>query len=422
MIHTSHLPSTNGIYMFYAGDTPIYIGKSVNIKARVKSHIEGAKRDSKERAIVDGSDRVEYTVTDSEFSALLLESELIQKHKPKYNVRWRDDKSYLYIKITRKDPYPTCRITRKERDPHALYYGPFPSSRIATNILREIRKVFPYCTQKAGAKGACFYRKIGQCDPCPAEIARISDPTQRAIATKKYRTNIKSIIRILDGRMGLVKDMLHKEMLRASKRESFEEAIRLRTRLRRLEFSIIRRAFDRGYLEEYNRTERQLESLQSLLRHYISVGSLRRIECYDMSTLLFKDSTASMVVFTDGLSDKKSYRRFRIKNPQAQSDFDMFCETIRRRFKNRWEHPNLLVLDGGKPQLRTVMSVLTELGISIPVIGIAKRPDRLIVGETLTTVRPPREHEGFQLLQEMRDEAHRFAKKYHTYLRGKKMV
>src|SRR3990167_2130285 len=123
-------PTTTGIYIFKENKIPVYIGKSVNIRARLKSHFENAKIDAKEKSIIEASDAIEFIITDSEFKALILESKFIQKYKPKYNVRWRDDKSYLYIKITRNVPYSKIFITRRESDKNALYFGPFSSVRV----------------------------------------------------------------------------------------------------------------------------------------------------------------------------------------------------------------------------------------------------------------------------------------------------
>ena len=171
-----NVPSMIGVYIFESKNTPIYIGKSINLKARLISHFEAAKIDSKTSGYVDGADSISYYLTDSEFKALLLESKLIQRFKPKYNVRWRDDKSYLYIKATLKDTYPKFFITRRERQKEALYFGPFQSVKVATSILREIRKVFPFCTQNKITNQRCFYSKIKLCHPCPNEIEKITDP------------------------------------------------------------------------------------------------------------------------------------------------------------------------------------------------------------------------------------------------------
>jgi excinuclease ABC subunit C len=421
-LSVKELPSTNGVYIFLSGKTPVYIGKSVNIKARVKSHIENTKKDSKERAIIESSDSIKFHITDSEFSALLLESQMIQKFKPKYNVRWRDDKSYLYIKITYKDVYPKVFITRKENDAKAIYFGPFASLYVAEDILKEIRKIFPFCTQKKISKQGCFYAKIKQCNPCPNLIEKETDLNLKNELIKEYKKNIRQVKGVLEGKVDKVINELHKKIKILTKNKDYEQAILYRNKLFRIEGVLMRKHFDANSPDLYNNSEKRLIELKNLLNKYIEIDNLQRIECFDMSTLAFENSTASMVVFTDGLSNKKEYRRFKIRNEKAYSDFDMFNEVIDRRFKQNWEHPQLLIVDGGKPQLRAVKKVLANLKIEIPLIGIAKRPDRIVIGESLLTIRPPRNNQGFQLVSAMRDEAHRFAKKYHTHLRNKKML
>ena len=422
MLSVDHLPSTNGVYTFLQKGTPIYIGKSVNIKARVKSHLENAKQDPKEAAIISQSDDLTYIITDSELNALLLESKLIQTHKPKYNVRWRDDKSYLYIKITTKETYPKITVTRKESDPKAVYFGPFASMRVATGILREIRKVFPFCTQKNITKQGCFYSKIKLCDPCPNVIERTADLLDKESLVKQYKLNIRNVQNVLEGKTDVVIKKLYKTIQDLTQENRYEQAIGYRDRLRRLEGMSIQRSYGHDALEEYNVSEKRKQGLMNLLSPYMNLNKLDRIECYDMSTLLFEYSTASLVVFTDGLSDKKEYRRFRIKNPQANSDFDMFKEVIARRLKRSWPLPDLLIVDGGKPQLQAVVPLIREVYPNLPIIGMAKRPDRIVLGDTLMTIRPPRNHPGFRLVQQMRDESHRFAKSYHLHLRKKNMV
>lgn len=418
-----HVPTTNGVYIFEQNGKPIYIGKSINLKARLISHFEAAKVDPKASGYVDNADTISFYLTDSEFKALILESELIQKHRPKYNVRWMDDKSYLYIKVTIKDEFPKFFVTRRENEKNNMYFGPFPSVKVATNLLREIRKVFPFCTQKKISKTPCFYSKIKMCHPCPNVISQIEDKEERKKLTKEYKDNIKQVIKVLEGKVDTVVKQLYLKIDELTKEQQFEEAIWYRDRLYRLEGIILRRKFDTEYIDTFNSSEKQVESLLKLLSPYLPLTKLDRIECYDMSTFQFKESTASMVVFTQGLSDKKEYKRFKIKNEKAESDFEMFDEVIRRRLKNNWPMPDLFVIDGGKPQIRTVLKVFKEMDITIPLIGIAKRPDRIILGEgDLLSVRPNTDHAGFRLLQALRDESHRFAKKYHVHLRNKKML
>lgn len=420
----NELPTTTGIYLFISKGELIYIGKSVNLKARLLSHLENAKLDAKEAAIVNNADKIEIIVTDSEFKALLLESQLISKHKPKYNVRWRDDKSYLYIKVTTKETYPKFYLTRRENFPDSLYFGPFPSVRTATNILREIRKVFPFCAQRRVGKQPCFYSKIGQCKPCPNFIESIKDPEEKKEFKKNYRHNVKQATKVLEGKTDLVLTNLYKELKVLTKEENYEDAIQVRNRIYRLEGLIHGKRLEPDMITDYNKSEESTTRLKSILeRFFPQLTELHRVECYDVSNLSQKDATASMVVFTDGLINKKEYRKFKIKNEKAQSDFEMMFEVLQRRFKNNWDKPDLIVVDGGKPQVRIALQALGELGVTIPLIGIAKHPDRLIIGDQNTQmIRPDYRNPGFNIIRALRDESHRFAKKYHILLREKKLM
>ncbi|OGH38552.1 hypothetical protein A3F59_01950 [Candidatus Roizmanbacteria bacterium RIFCSPHIGHO2_12_FULL_38_13] len=419
------VPTMIGVYIFEKNDRPIYIGKSINLKARLISHFESAKIDSKTANYVYGADKISYFLTDSEFKALLLESKLIQSHKPKYNVRWRDDKSYLYIKVTIKDTYPKFFINRKEDNKNAKYFGPFQSVRVASNILREIRKIFPFCTQKKITKQRCFYSKIKLCNPCPNMIEKIADPTLQLQEKKRYKSNIRQAIKVLKGNIEVVSKDLYRQIELLTKQKKFEEAIPYRNRLYRLEGLVSHQRFDTDQDEYYNMSEKFMNGLEHLLKQFFpTINNLSRIECYDISNLNFENATASMVVFTNGLSDKKEYKRFKIKNKKAQSDFEMIEEVIERRLKHKsWKWPDLLVIDGGKPQVRSVLKVMKKASSNIPMIGIAKRPDRLIIAtDNLFSIRPPSGHPGFKLLQALRDESHRFARSYHLKLRRKKML
>ena len=186
----NQIGSATGVYLFKKKKQIIYIGKSINIKARIKSHFENAKKDIKERKIIENFDTIETIKTNYEFDALILESKLINKYKPQYNSRWRDDKSYLYIKITKDKNYPKIFISRKEKSKKDIYYGPFPSIRNVEYILKQIRKIFPYCSQNKISKKACFYNKINLCNPCPSRIEQISDRNLKKVLIKQYKNNI----------------------------------------------------------------------------------------------------------------------------------------------------------------------------------------------------------------------------------------
>ncbi|MDO8610599.1 MAG: GIY-YIG nuclease family protein [bacterium] len=421
----STIPTTNGIYIFKQDDVVLYVGKSVNIKARFKSHIENARLDQKEFLIVNESNKIEFIITDSEFNALLLESELIKKYLPKYNVIWKDNKSYLYIKITIKEAYPKILLVRKENDEKSLYFGPFSSVRVCMLLIKELRRIVPFCTQSNLSKRACFYSKIGLCNPCPNEIELIKNKGDVLIAkslTKQYKNNIKMVINMLNGNTIKIFKSLQKDIKLLSKKEKFEDAIGLRNKLIKLEQLFYKHKFFEGIVEfDFNQSEKALKELLLILQKYFTdLQSLDRIECYDISNFNQKQATASMVTLVNGLIDKSQYRKFKIKNEKLHSDFEMIEEVLNRRLHNDWPLPQLIIIDGGKPQVRIALQVLHKLSTPIPLIGIAKNPDRLIVGiNELQTVRLSFNNIGFNLIRLIRDESHRFAKKYHLLLREK---
>lgn len=410
----AELPSTAGIYLFKKDKTYLYIGKSINIKARVLSHIENSTQNTKEYAIVSQSDGIETQITDSEFKALLLESELIQIHHPKYNVIWRDGKSHLYIKIT-EEKYPKIYPVRKEDDKKSLYFGPFSSTHDVERLLRTIRRIIPFCSQKKLTKRSCFYHKIGLCDPCPNDIG---------IRGKEYRRNIRRIVSLLLGKTGVLLNSMNRDLKNAIKEEKYEEGVKIRNRMQTLHYLIQNRSFEQYGEHDFDNSKQSLQALFSLISPYFPyLSRIDRIECYDISNLSQKQGTGSMVVLTNGLIDKGQYRKFKIRNDKIQSDFDMLDEVVTRRLRNNWEKPSLIIVDGGKPQVRRIMQVADRNGVEIPILGIAKDPDRFILGvKGMPTINPRTNNLGYRLVQLIRDESHRFARKYHLFLRDKEML
>lgn len=411
------LPSTFGVYLFKNGDEVLYVGKSVNIKARVNSHIENAKLDRKEHLIVSNSDKIEFILTDNEFKALILESELIKKFTPKYNVRWRDNKSYLYIKITVDEVFPKVLISRREKKGKAQYFGPFSSTALVRDLISDIRHIVPFCTQPSVTRNSCFYSKIHLCDPCPNSIRTLSVGNEYEIKKKQYRSNIARVIRILRGGLKTFLADLYRDLKKYSREQKYEEAIKIRNKIFRMErlihYPLTSHDFHSSPDKDF------VQSLLAILNQYFpNMNRLRRIETYDISNLGEKNQTASMVVATDGRIDKSQYRKFRIENPKLRSDFERLKEVIGCRLRQKWTRPDLMVIDGGQPQLEAVSEILKAENVMIPLIGIAKNPDRLVVGVgNYPVVRPPIRNPGFSLIRLMRDESHRFARKYHLQLR-----
>lgn len=417
----NQIESATGVYLFKKKKQILYIGKSVNIKARIKSHFENAKKDIKERKIIESFDTIETIKTNYEFNALILESKLINKYKPFYNARWRDDKSYLYIKITKDKNYPKIFISRKENLQNNVYYGPYPSIKSVENILKQIRKIFPYCSQKKQGKKGCFYNKINLCNPCPSKIEQTHNKNLKKDLIKQYKKNIYFIKQILEGKNTTIERSLLKSIQDYSKNNNFENAITDRNKLILFQKLILQQIFSNT---DYDPMVNFgfLKALSNFFKKYFkNLKSLNRIECYDISNISFQYSTASMVVAINGELDKSQYKKFKIQRKDNHSDLFMLEEVLNRRFKNKWRLPNLIVVDGGTPQVITALKILKKNNVNIPLIGLAKNPNRIIIGvEGLPSIKNLITNPIFRILIQLRDESHRFAKKYHIYLRDLK--
>lgn len=428
----SNAPLTPGVYMYMDGNKPIYIGKAINLRARLKSHAQNAKHDSHERAIQDNSTSIRYTETDTDFLAILLEAKLIKKHLPTYNRALRDDKSYLYIVIDTNDTYPKPRLLRA-RDLNSKYkltnknyklktFGPFPSTALAEGVLRTIRRLIPFCQQKSVGKLVCFYHHLGLCNPCPSQIEKLPIP-QRNKLTKQYKKQIRQVIKILEGNIEPVLKALNKELEKASEKEQYEQALKLRDKIERFVRTISTHSFSNPKILEYSTSESDLADLQQILnKNYELEISLHRVECYDASTWQLKNSVVSMVVAIVGQITPGEYRRFKIKNPRSRSDFDMLEEALDRRLHNKtWDKPDLLVIDGGRPQLRKLQPILDKIKNPPLMIGLAKHPDKIVVlvKNEYITINLDKKSGALRLLQRLRDEAHRFANSYRKTLEQK---
>jgi len=404
------LPEGPGIYVFFQNQIPIYIGKAINLKRRVSSYFDIDLAPKTEK-MVSLANFLSYIRVESEFESLLLEAKLIRKYMPHYNVLAKDDKHPLYIQIT-KETYPRVITARKnsENDSNLAFFGPFPSSRNVYSVLRMIRRIFPYSDHKLG-KRACLYSHIGLCNPCPNQITTEEE-------NKKYLKNIRNIKHILEGDINKVKNELEKEMEAFSKTQDFEMAAGIRDQISKLEYITKPQMPTDFYIENPNLYQDQrnleIESLKKLLVNFkLKIGNLTRIECFDIAHLAGTNATASMVVFIDGEAEKSEYRHFKIRQEKGQSDYDSMREVAKRRMKHLadWGKPDLIIVDGGKGQV----SIWKEEIVDFTIVGIAKHPDRLIVGEEKIKL----SGNALNLVQRIRDEAHRFARRYHHHLISK---
>lgn len=407
------LPNNPGIYQFLdQNNTIIYIGKSISIKKRVSSYFANKNLGPKTNLLVSKIANVKYIKVFSEFEALLLESELIRTHQPFFNVISKDDKSPVYIKIT-SDPIPLVTLTRKEKAHKGIFIkGPFPSSKIAKSVLKNIRKIFPYCQHKRPKK-PCLYVHLGLC-PYP-----YADQQSK----ENYKEDILKIKKLLSGKTkSLIKD-LKQEMQDYSQNEKYEKAQITKKQIENLEYLKNTYRTPREFLEQPTLVD-DLNLLR--LKDFQKVIKLekipKRIECYDISNIGGKNATGSMVVFTNGVADKSQYRKFKIKLLDTPNDYLMLQEVLSRRIKNSWPKADVIIIDGGRGQLNTALKVIKESNYPTTVISLAKKFEEVYAPDEDLPIRLPKESPARHLAQAIRDEAHRFAIAYHRKLRSQKFI
>jgi excinuclease ABC subunit C len=370
---------------------------------------------------------------ESELEALLVEAELIRIHQPKYNILLKDDKTPLYIHIT-DEKFPRVLTIRKKelikRQPKGTILGPFPSAYKTKEVLKLVRKIFKWCQKPQGEK-ACFYYHIDLCSGACLEEINQND----------YTKEIKNLILFLRGKKKSVVKTLEKEMNLLSQQEQFEKA-----QIRKEQINLINEV-TRKKLQpnltlpqlQLTRTAEGLAHLQQLLRDHLAIPKqwpLTTIEGYDVSNVQGTNPSVSLVTFTNGQPDKSKYKVFNIRTLNTPNDYGMMKEALDRRQNHpEWGKPNLVMVDGGKGQVRAALNVWTW---NIPVIGLVKNPDRIVIPiidkEKSKNSKPNQKlkidykiirlednHPTLNILQQIRDESHRFAQKQHKKLRIKKM-
>jgi len=422
------LPESPGVYIYKNKfGKPVYIGKSINLKKRVLSYF--AKYiTGKTVSMLKETENFAIIVVSSELEALLLEAHLVRKFKPNYNFSLKDDKHPLYIRIT-KEKYPRVLTARKidEEKSNLAFFGPFPSSKNIKSVLKMIRKIFPYSDHKLGKRG-CLYSQIGLCQPCPNEIEKLKDEKHKQDFISDYKNNISNIRKLLSGKIKPLRNNLEKEMHNLSSQQNFENAAKILRQIEKLDYITQPITPVSYFLENPNLIEdiraEELNELARILANYINVPkTLRRIECFDVAHLSGSYPTASMVTFDNGEPDKALYRHFRIRQKKGQSDADSMSEVAKRRTKylSTWGVPDLIIVDGGKAQVSVFRKVFAKY--KIPLIGLSKREEKLVIPikrSDLSThgfiEKKVPEGAAKNLVQRIRNEAHRFARRYHYNL------
>lgn len=433
------LPSEPGVY-FHKNATGeiIYVGKAAVLKNRVRQYFQKSRvRDVKTDALVAEIVDTDWMTVDSELEALFLEAEMVRRYMPRYNILLRDDKSLSYIRIDINSDYPTVSTTRRPLDDKARYFGPYLSLYAVREALKLLRRVFPFATkQAAGQKRANLHYYLGL-DP-GLESGKTS--------LEEYRANLRRLIAVIEGKKRAIMHELESEMKLAAAAQDFESAARLRNQIRALRELDQKVVFsDKEFLDISK--DHALSELVDLLG---LAAFPRRIEGYDISHMSGTNVVASMVVFTNGVSDKGQYRKFKMSF-ERNDDFANMRETLLRRLSEKnlkaWGKPDIILIDGGKGQLDAALSSRNEKGLDIPMIGLAKKQEQIVVqaptenrsgslveinmetlqklGGFMTTsqdfmvINLPHNTNLVKLLQRIRDESHRFAVSYHSSLKVK---
>ncbi|MEW6617610.1 MAG: GIY-YIG nuclease family protein [Patescibacteria group bacterium] len=368
----------------------LYIGKAVHLKRRVSSYFTHP-HDTRIQRMVSEIAKIETKETDSALEALILESALIKKHQPPFNVQEKDDKSFLYVAIT-ADEFPRILLIRGKDMHHSrenYYYtaGPFVSASSVREALRIIRKIFPWndhLPSEIEKKKACFNYQIQLCPGvCVGDISK-----------NEYKKTIKNIVLFFEGKKEKIVKNLEKEMNVTSKKMEFEKAEKIKRQL-----FALKHINDTALFSKEN-FEFQISNFKL---------KQKRIEGYDISNISGTNSVGVMVVFEGDKPEKNEYRKFHIKTIEGSNDTGMLKEVIERRFRNNWKHPDLILVDGGLGQVNAIEDALKKINLRIPVIGMAKGVERKrtdIIGKKPLWVL----HE---MLVRVRDEAHRFAIAFH---------
>lgn len=423
------LPRSAGVYFHKAKDGEIiYVGKAAVLKNRVRQYFQSTRdMDVKTRALVEEIHDTDWLETESELDALFLESEMVKRYMPRFNILLRDDKSQSFVRIDMKSDWPVVTFTRNPADDGAQYFGPYYNSVAIKKALRYLRKIFPYYTKppKDGAR--------------PDLDSHIGLSPKPGVSSLEYKASLKRLIRYIEGGRKEIVRELEKEMQQAARSQDFETAARLRNNiadLRSLQQKIM--FGDKEFLDISK------DKALSDLRELLGLAKIpARIEGYDISHMGGTNVVASMVVFTNGVSDRSNYRKFKTRI-EHNNDFFNMNETIGRRLSEKnlkaWGAPDLILIDGGKGQLDAALNARDERSITLPFIGLAKREEQIVIDHARSNVTLNKEKlaaldgyttvtEGFtlvnlphsthiiKLLQRIRDESHRFAVSYHTVLK-----
>lgn len=408
------------MYWFLSHDgSVLYVGKAKDLKKRIANYRQYARLAPDKQRLVEEAVSVQHEVRQSELEALFVEAELVRHYKPPFNILLKDDKSPIYVLITKEEFPRVTMVRRREVDKELVkgdIFGPFPSAYLIRNVLRSIRPIFRWCNSPAVRlengeilkRRPCFYYHLDQCSG--ACIGRVSP--------EEYKADIRRLKAFLRGQTTTMLRQLRKEINEYAAQSRFEDAERLK-----LQYEAIEKVTDPNYKVSPDialprlRTAFGIEATKKLgdvVRQHLKLPKTwepLRIEGYDVSNFQGKMAVVSLVCFVDGVQESAGYRTFHVRNKDTPDDYGMLRQVLtRRQSHEEWGIPDLILIDGGKGQLNAVKDVWRW---PTPVVSIAKDPDRLVISTEEGFVLIPASELGpaGQLIAQIRDESHRFAKK-----------
>lgn len=424
------LPKSPGIYLFKdAQGVVLYVGKAKDLRSRVSSYFQNSADLLRSRGpeivkMVGLTVDVDFLDCETEVDSLLKENRLIKDIQPPYNDRQRDDKSFPYLEITTSDDFPGVYVTRQPRIKGSKLYGPFVNPAGLREAINGLQRVFQFRTCELEITDGDDSRRHFR--PCLLHsIKRCTAPCAAMISKEEYRKDIDRLKRFLSSKRSVVLRQLTREMEAASAAHEYEQAAHLRDQIKALESlsmsgdpeaDVQPEVFFIDPAAGLNRLGKILELEQPP----------RTVEGIDIANLQGEESCGSLVCFIDGKPFKNGYRRFRIKTVEGIDDYAMIREVITRRYRHaalgEELYPDVILIDGGLGQLHAALNAFSDMDIRPPmVISLAKREEEIYIQARSRPIRLQRNDPALRLLQQVRDEAHRFVQHYHHILRRKRV-
>jgi excinuclease ABC subunit C len=417
------LPDQPGVYLMKDRlGRILYVGKAKSLKKRVASYFQPARSFTlhpKIRALVALIADFDTVEVKSEPEALLLEGRLIKQWKPKYNTDFTDDKRFLLVRVDAGEPLPKFRLTRFRKDDRSRYFGPFAHSGLLRKTLAQMRRQFGILLGDATPR------------PLPEGRWQLYDDVRQElygfandVTPADYRRRVDDACAFLEGKSREWLGLLRDEMQAAAGRQAFEKAAELRDVVFALEKTLAKtRTFERA---DPTRSDPGAAALRLLGEALGLEAPPQTMECFDISHISGTFVVAAMVRFAGGRPDKSQYRRFQIKSFIGNDDYRAMEEVVGRRYRRLHAEgrplPDLVVIDGGRGQIGAALKAFAALELAPPpLLGLAKQHETIIFPDARTPLNLPLSHPGLQLLQRLRDEAHRFANTYNADLRSKKI-